>query len=43
MLTKTVARGKPLPSAVFYEVTEIPFIGQPDEGHKIVIIIMHKD
>lgn len=42
MLMKTVTRGEPLPSVVFYEVTEIPFIGQPNEGHKTVIIIMHK-
>lgn len=42
-LAKASARGDPLLSDVFYQIIEAPMVRQPDEGPRLINLIMIED
>jgi hypothetical protein len=39
-LVEAMARGDPLSSNLFYQIIETPIVKEPDEGPKVISLIM---
>jgi hypothetical protein len=43
VISKDNSKGQTLPSDVFYQVIEAPFVRQPNKGQRTIDIIMNED